>query len=91
MENSTSFANAWEVSGVAFPEGTEFRGNYKGYYYSARVVNKTLMLYNRAFLTPSAAAISITRHPVDGWLFWECKFPDQSCWQSLAQFKNTSQ
>lgn len=90
MENSTSFANEWVVGGLAFPEGTKFRGNYKGYYYRAMVVNKALMLNNRAFLTPSAAAISITRYPVDGWMFWECKFPDQSCWRSLTQLKNTT-
>ena len=90
MEISKHVGNAWEVGGMVFPEGTEFRGNYKGYYYRAMVINKTLMINNRAFLTPSAAAISITRHPVDGWLFWEYKFPDQSCWRSLAQFKNTT-
>lgn len=77
----------WVVDGVAFPNGTEFRGKYKGYCYYAQVCDGALMLNGKKFLSPSAAAVSITRNAVDGWLFWDCKLPGDSSWVSIYEFK----
>jgi len=77
----------WVVDGIAFPSSTEFRGLYKGYVYYGKVKNGALMLDDKEFLSPCAAAITITRNPVDGWLFWDCKPPDQSAWVSIYEIK----
>ena len=79
---------SWEVRGAIFPHGTELRGRYKGYVYYGKVDNGTFLLHGKPFLSPSAAATSITRNTVDGWLFWECKLPGRSTWMSICQVKN---
>ena len=35
---------SWIVESVVFPDGTEFRGKYKGYFYYGKVRNGTLAL-----------------------------------------------
>ena len=80
----------WVIKGIKFPHGTEFRGKYKGHFYYGKVEAGALILNEHAFLSPSAAAISITRNPVDGWVFWCCKMPGQSSWISLCDFKKNN-
>ncbi len=79
----------WTPDGVAFPHGTKLRGKYKGYVYHGKVNNGTFILNGEEFLSPCAAAVTITRNPVDGWLFWDCKLPGKSAWVSIYEFKNT--
>jgi hypothetical protein len=81
---------SWIVDGVAFPNGTEFRCQYKGYFYYAQVINGALMINGKKFLSPTAAAVSITRNSVDGWLFWDCKLPGNSSWVSISALKQTN-
>jgi hypothetical protein len=78
---------SWVVDGVAFPNGTEFRCKYKGYCYYAQVCDGALMINGKKFLSPSAAAVTITRNAVDGWLFWDCKLPGDSSWLAIYDFK----
>jgi hypothetical protein len=78
---------AWIVGGVAFPNGTAFRGTYKGYNYHGKVSNGALILNGKEFLSPGAAAITITRREVDGWLFWDCKLPGMSSWTDMYSLK----
>ena len=77
----------WIVDGLAFPQGTEFRGKYKGYFYYGKVSSGALMLDKKAFLSPSEAAVTITRISVDGWLFWDCKPPGASSWINIHTLK----
>jgi hypothetical protein len=78
---------SWVVDGVAFPDGTEFRCKYKGHCYYALVCEGALMINGKKFLSPSAAAVTITRNAVDGWLFWDCKLPGDSSWVNICAFK----
>ncbi|MBW1747865.1 MAG: hypothetical protein JRJ34_05510, partial [Deltaproteobacteria bacterium] len=71
---------SWEVESVVFPDGTKFRGKYKGYFYYGKVRNGTLTLDEKEFVSPCEAALTITRTPIDGWLFWDCKLPEQVSW-----------
>ena len=80
-------AKEWVVQGTTFPHGTELRGRYKGYTYFARVDNGALMLNGKTFFSPSAAAITITRSPIDGWVFWDCRMPGGSVWMNLREIK----
>jgi hypothetical protein len=77
----------WVVDGLAFPKGTEFRGQYKGYFYYGKVSSGALMMNGKEFLSPSAAATAITRSSVDGWLFWDCKPPGASSWINIHTLK----
>jgi hypothetical protein len=77
----------WVAKGVRFPAGTEFRGHYKGQTYLGRVENGALVLGGKRFDTPSSAAMSITKVPVNGWTFWECRLPGQASWQMIKTLR----
>ena len=79
--------SGWVVKGVLLPEGTEFRASYKGKTYLARVEGGALLLNGERFDTPSAAAMSITNNPVNGWTFWEARLPAQTSWQMLKALR----
>ena len=80
----------WITKGVRFPLGTEFRANYKGQTYLARVESGALVLNGKRFDSPSAAAMSITGNPVNGWTFWECRLPGRTSWQMLKALRSGS-
>lgn len=73
----------WVVKGVRFPAGTEFRAKYKGQVHLARVERGALDLNGVSFSSPSAAAISITGNPVNGWKFWEARLPGRTEWTAI--------
>lgn len=56
------------------PVGTRFKRRYKGKVYTLIVIEQdgqTLyMVGGKAFRAPSAAAKSITRTEINGWIFW---------------------
>ena len=79
--------NDWTVKGVRFPAGTEFRSSYKGKTYLARVENGALVLNGERFDAPSAAAMAITKNPVNGWTFWEARVPGQTSWRMLKALR----
>ena len=78
---------SWVVESVVFPDGTEFRGKYKGYFYYGKVRNGTLALDEKEFISPCEAALTITRTPIDGWLFWDCRLPGQLSWMNISELK----
>ena len=73
----------WVTKGVRFPVGTEFRATYKGKTYLGRAENGALVLNGQRFDSPSAAAMSITGKPVNGWTFWEGRLPGRTSWQII--------
>lgn len=77
----------WVVENVSFPNGTEFRGKYKGCFYYGEVENGALIINGKKFSSLSAAAVVITRNPVDGWLFWDCKLPGEPSWMNVHKIK----
>lgn len=77
----------WVTKGVRFPAGTEFRATYKGQTWLARVAGGALVLNDNRFDSPSAAAISITGNPVNGWSFWQCRLPGQASWQIIKALR----
>jgi Protein of unknown function (DUF2924) len=79
----------WVTKGVRLPSGTELRSIYKGKAYLARVNSGALVLQGRRFESPSAAAMSITGSPVNGWTFWQCKLPGQDRWQVLKSLRRS--
>jgi len=82
-EANSPTAEDWVVKGVHFPEGTEFRANYKGQLHTACVEGGALVLAGKRYESPSAAAVSVTGSSVNGWRFWECRLPGKSTWQII--------
>ena len=80
----------WVCKGVSFPHGTEFRATYKGQLYTGKVENGALVVNSERFTSPSAAAVSITGNPVNGWRFWECLLPGTSRWKVIANLRKQS-
>jgi hypothetical protein len=80
----------WVIKGVRLPAGTELRATYKGQTYLARVTDGALLLNGKRFESPSAAAVSITKHPVNGWTFWESRVPGQGKWVLLRELRQRS-
>jgi Restriction Enzyme Adenine Methylase Associated/Protein of unknown function (DUF2924) len=79
----------WVTKGVRLPAGTELRATYKGQTHLARVAAGALVLDGKRFDSPSAAAMSITRNPVNGWTFWECRPPGQGKWLKLKALRRS--
>lgn len=79
----------WVTKGVRFPAGTEFRATYKGQTHLARVEGGALALHDQRYDTPSAAAMSITANPVNGWTFWEARLPGQAGWKMIKSLRKS--
>jgi hypothetical protein len=77
----------WIIKGVRLPAGTELRATYKGRTYLARVAGGALVFNGERFDSPSAAAMSITHNPVNGWIFWECRLPGRGQWLRLRDLR----
>ena len=77
----------WVTKGVFFPNGTKFRASYKGQTYYGKVGSGRLVVDNKGFHSPTAAAVSITGHQVNGWTFWECCMPGKSFWQIIKSLR----
>jgi len=80
----------WITKGVRFPAGTEFRATYKGQTYLGRVEGGALVLSGKRFDSPSAAAVSITRNPVNGWRFWQARLPGQAGWKIIESLRKSA-
>ena len=78
---------SWVSKGVTFPHGTGFRATYKGQRYTGQVDNGALVINGERFSSPSAAAVSITENPVNGWRFWECLLPGTGRWKIIASMR----
>lgn len=78
----------WVTKGVRLPAGTELRAVYKGHTHLARVAGGALTLNGKRFDSLSAAAVSITGNPVNGWTFWQCKLPGQTRWIGLKELRH---
>ena len=84
---STNSNGAWVAKGVRFPEGTEFRGQYKGRGYSAAVEHGALVYDGKRYSSPSPAAMAITNTQTDGWKFWECRRPGELAWTKIKTLR----
>ncbi|HMB90468.1 MAG TPA: DUF2924 domain-containing protein [Rhodothermales bacterium] len=77
----------WVSKGVTFPHGTDFRAEYGGQAYYARVDNGALVYDGKRYTSPSPAAIAVTGSSTNGWIFWECKKPGNSGWTLIDELR----
>lgn len=88
MKTITDLDESWVYKNITFPPNTEFRANHKGQVYRGVVKNGVLTLFDGAeFSSPSSAATHITKTEVNGWKFWECRFPGNSAWQVIGTLR----
>ena len=87
LQSSIARRYDWVTKGVHFPDGTEFRANYNGQMYYGKVEKGRLVVNDKRFNSPSAAAKSITDNSVNGWTFWECRMLGQSNWQMIKSLR----
>ena len=88
---STAVSNgmAWVSKGVTFPDGTEFRANYKGVIYAAQIARGRVVAEGGKRATSlSNAARLVTNNSVDGWNFWEVKRPGDTEWRKAAVLRD---
>ena len=78
----------WVTKDVRFPRGTEFRAKYKGSMHHAKVDDGYLVLNDQKYSSPSSAAGAITNTFVNGWVFWECRFPGDTHWRIIKTLRN---
>jgi hypothetical protein len=86
----TPAPNDWVTKGVRLPAGTEMRATYKGQTHLGRVSDGALVLNGTSYNSPSAAAMSITQSPVNGWTFWEVRRPGAGKWTRLTDLRKRS-
>lgn len=84
----TACANDWICKGVRFPVGTEFRAHYKGITHQGKVESGGLIVKGAMATSPSDAARLITNNNVNGWNFWECRFPGDTRWRLIRYLRN---
>ena len=83
----SSDSGVWITKGVTFPEGTEFRGTYKGRIFTGKVESGALVVNGERYDSPSSAAVAMTGKSTNGWLFWECRLPGKTSWQIITSFR----
>lgn len=79
----------WTYKGVRFPEGTEFRAGYQGQTHRGIVTGGQLQVNGEIAASPSDAARIVTGNSVNGWTFWECRFPGQTQWRMLKSLRSS--
>lgn len=80
---ATEGVDGWQVKGVLFPEGTEFRACYKGKVFTGIVHGNGVIVNGQSYHTPSGAANAITHTNLNGWGFWQCRLPGKSEWKPI--------
>ena len=81
---------AWVSKGVTFPDGTEFRANYKGAVHAAKIERGRLIADGGKRSTSlSHAARLVTNNSVDGWVFWEVKRPGDTSWRKAQTLRDS--
>lgn len=79
--------DVWVCKAVAFPVGTAFRAKYQGATVTAEVRSDGLHMNGEVAGSPSQAARMVTGTNVNGWTFWECRFPGESRWRPLRALR----
>lgn len=79
-KSSTADRKRKRISRELPPIGTKLVGKSRGQVYEALVVKssteserRAVRLQDREFLSLSGAAVAVTGHAINGWVFWKIK------------------
>jgi len=84
-----SAPGVWQVKGVSFPAGTEFRARHRDRWHYAKVADGALVAGKERYHSPSGAARAITGYTANGWKFWECRRPGETSWTPIDALRQT--
>ncbi|MGH6827861.1 MAG: hypothetical protein ACREFW_03010, partial [Rhizomicrobium sp.] len=79
----------WFGEGVKLPHGTELRMTYNKRLHTGRIEDGQWEVEGASYSSPSAAAGGVARTKkgeqtnLDGWKYWEAKFPGEAKWKAL--------
>lgn len=88
----------WREDGVEVPHGSEARMKYQRgqQVYEGHFIDGQLVVSGESFDTLSAAAnaLAVTRSgkktQLNGWIYWEARFPGETEWRSLQQMREAA-
>jgi len=80
----------WVSKGVHFPEGTALRATYKGKQHFGAIEDGGIVVGGKPATSLSNAAMLVTGNSVDGWKFWDCRFPGEASWRSVASLREAT-
>ncbi len=72
---------------IGFLEGKRLWKRFKGKDYFAEVKNGKFIIDDKAFDSPSRAAMYITGTFVNGWLFWKYNDPNNNQWLPIDKLR----
>jgi hypothetical protein len=76
------------ILGVHFPDGTQFRADYKGKKHEAEIVmGRWVDEKGSVRNSPSDAARAITGTNINGWRFWSVKRPNDLFWRKMERLR----
>jgi len=84
----------WKEQRVTVPHGADARMIYRGKTYEGRFLNGQLHTGGRAFerLSPAAHFVATTKSgkkpSLNGWNYWEVRFPGDTDWRSLKTMRD---
>lgn len=80
-------SGGWTWKGVHLENGTELKAVLKGRAYFAKIEGDEWVQDGAVFKSPSAAAMKITGHGINGWWFWSAKRANDAEWVPLAKLR----
>jgi hypothetical protein len=91
----SSEGKPWRESVIAVPHGSEARMSYRrgSQVFLGQFLNGKLIVNGQSFDTLSAAASTLARTKkgtapnLNGWNYWEAKFPSETTWRSLQELR----
>jgi hypothetical protein len=93
--DAVSVGKPFYADGVLIPHGSKARMTYaRGtQVYEGEFLDGKLVVNGTSYsaLSPAASALGITKNgtttSLDGWLYWEAKFPGESTWRKLSELR----
>lgn len=67
--------------------GLVLRKKFKGKLHYAKIENNQIVINNKSFHSPSAAAVELTNTSQNGWIFWEYFDEEKSTWKILDNLR----
>jgi hypothetical protein len=83
----------WFDDGVRLPHGTELRMTYNRRLHQGHIEDGQWLVEGASYSSPSAAAGGVARTKrgeqtnLDGWKYWEVKFPGEKIWKPLSRLR----
>lgn len=77
----------WTCKSVRFPVNSQLRAKYQGRTIQAEVQLDGIHVNGKVANSPSQAAHFVTGTNVNGWTFWEARFPGQQAWTPIQALR----